>query len=46
MEGLQDLGFQFYDQIELACLLRVLCKPEIGNAILVEDLEAIIENII
>lgn len=46
MEGLADLGFKFYDQIELACLFRVLCKPELGNAILADDLEAIIENII
>ena len=46
LEGLADLGFKFYDQVELACVFRVLCKPEIGNTILVEDLEQIINNII
>ena len=31
-------------ELELACLMNVLVKPQLGNGILVEELESIIQN--
>lgn len=44
IEGLRLLEVDNIAQIELECLMNVLVKPQLENGILVEELEAIIQN--
>lgn len=44
IEGLRLLEVENIAQIELECLMNVLVKPQLQNGILVEELEAIIQN--
>lgn len=44
IEGLKILEIQNMTELELACLMNVLVKPELENGILVEELESIIQN--
>ena len=44
LQGLKDLGLGEITELEVACLLRVLAKPELDNAIILQELMAIMEN--
>lgn len=44
VEGLRALEVDNVSQIELACLMNVIVKPELENGILIEELESIIAN--
>jgi hypothetical protein len=42
-EGLSSLEMEF-SEIEIECVLGVLCKPQIENCILVDELSKIMDN--
>lgn len=44
IEGLKALEIDNISELELACLMNVIVKPQLANGILVEELESIIEN--
>lgn len=44
LEGLKELGITELEEVEVACLMRVLTKPDLENAILVKELQIIMEN--
>jgi hypothetical protein len=44
IEGLKALEVDNISELELACLMQVLVKPQLDNGILIEELESIIEN--
>jgi hypothetical protein len=44
LEGIKDLGIIDLEEVEVACLMRVLTKPNLENAILVKELVVIMEN--
>lgn len=44
MEGIKELGITDLEEIDVACLMRVLTKPNIENAILLKELIVIMEN--
>lgn len=44
LEGIKDLGLDDLQEIEAACLMRVLAKPELENAIILNELALIMEN--
>ena len=44
LEGIKDLGVTDLEEVEVACLLRVLTKPNLANAILLQELIVIMEN--
>jgi len=45
LKGLEvDLGITDLTDLEVACLMRVLAKPELGNAIIVNEFALIMEN--
>jgi hypothetical protein len=44
VEGLNEIGVTTFSELEIACLLKVLTKPQLENLILLEDLEVIMEN--
>ena len=44
LEGIKDLGITEFEEIEVACLMRVLTKPELENAIMLRELIVIMEN--
>lgn len=44
LEGLKDLGLMDLSEMEAACLLRVLTKPELDSAIILNELVLIMEN--
>ena len=44
LEGIKDLGITDLEEVEVACLMRVLTKPNLENAILVKELIVIMEN--
>ena len=44
IEGLKALVIENISELELACLMNVIVKPQLANGILVEELESIIEN--
>lgn len=39
-----ELGITDLTDLEIACLMRVLAKPELGNAIIVNEFALIMEN--
>lgn len=39
-----ELGIKELSDLEAACMLRVLAKPEIGNAIILNEFALIMEN--
>ena len=39
-----EIGVQQLDQIQIDCLMRVLGKPELSNAIKLVDLETLMSN--
>jgi hypothetical protein len=44
LEGIKDLGIVDLEEVEVACLMRVLTKPDLENAILLKELIIIMEN--
>jgi len=44
LEGIKDLSITDLEEIEVACLMRVLTKPNLENAILLKELVIIMEN--
>ena len=44
LEGVKALGVGDLEEIDVACLMRVLTKPDIENAILLQELIIIMEN--
>ena len=44
IEGLRVLEVDNISELELACLMNVLVKPQLANGILIEELESIIQN--
>jgi hypothetical protein len=44
LEGIKELGITDLEEIDVACLMRVLTKPNIENAILLKELIVIMEN--
>mmetsp|Transcript_47311 Transcript_47311/g.34600 ORF Transcript_47311/g.34600 Transcript_47311/m.34600 type:complete len:115 (+) Transcript_47311:2624-2968(+) len=38
LEGIKDLGIVDLEEVEVACLMRVLTKPNLENAILLKEL--------
>jgi hypothetical protein len=44
LEGIRDLGIDDLEEVEVACLMRVLAKPNMDSAILLSELVVIMEN--
>lgn len=44
LEGIKELGVTDLEEVEVACLLRVLTKPNLANYILLQELIVIMEN--
>jgi len=44
LEGLKEMGITDFEEVEVACLMRVLTKADLENAILVKELVVIMEN--
>lgn len=44
LEGIKELGMDDLSEMEAACLLRVLTKPELDSAIILNELILIMEN--
>jgi hypothetical protein len=44
LEGIKDLEITDLEEVEVACLMRVLTKPNLENAILLNELIVIMEN--
>jgi len=44
LEGVKDLGITDLEELEVACLMRVLTKPELENAIMLKELIVIMDN--
>lgn len=44
LEGIKNLGLTDLEEMEIACLMRVLTKADLENAILLRELIVIMEN--
>lgn len=44
LEGVKEAGMSELSEMEAACLLRVLAKPELENAIILNEFIMIMEN--
>ena len=44
LEGIKELGITDLEEMEVACLMRVLTKADLENAILLRELIVIMEN--
>jgi hypothetical protein len=44
LEGIKDIGITDLEEVEVACLMRVLTKADLENAILLRELIIIMEN--
>ena len=44
LEGIKSLGIDDLTKTETACVMKVLSQPEIGNAILLNELLVIMSN--
>ena len=44
LEGIKEIGLDDLEEVEAACLMRVLAKPELDNAIILNELVLIMEN--
>ena len=42
--GLQTMGIEELTETEVQCLMLILVKPELDNAIVVSDFEMVMEN--
>ena len=44
LEGIKDTGIAELQEFEVACLMRVLAKPELDNAVILNEFVMIMEN--
>ena len=44
LEGVKELGVTDLEEVEVACLMRVLTKADLENAILLRELIVIMDN--
>ena len=44
LEGVRDSGFEDVTEMEAACLMKVLAKPELENSIILNEFVLIMEN--
>jgi hypothetical protein len=44
LEGVRDSGFEDVTEMEAACLMKVLAKPELDNAVILNEFVLIMEN--
>ena len=44
MDSMYRLGFSNINQLQIQCVMRVVAKPDLRNAILLEDLVTLLEN--
>jgi len=44
LEGIRDIGFDDVTEIEAACLMKVLAKPELDNSVILNEFVLIMEN--
>lgn len=44
LEGVRDTGFDDVTEMEAACLMKVLAKPELENAVILNEFVLIMEN--
>ena len=44
LEGVRDSGFDDVTEMEAACLMKVLAKPELENAVILNEFVLIMEN--
>ena len=44
IEGVRDVGFEDVSEMEIACLMKVLAKPELDGAIILNEFVLIMEN--
>jgi len=44
LEGVRDLGFDDVTELEAACLMKVLAKAELENAVILNEFILIMEN--
>ena len=44
MEGVKDIGFDDVTELEAACLMKVLAKPELENSVILNEFVLIMEN--
>lgn len=44
LEGVKELGITDLEEVDVACLMRVLVKTDLENAILLRELIVIMEN--
>ena len=44
LEGFKVLGLTDLEEMEVACVMKVLCKEELENAILVQEVVMIMQN--
>ena len=44
LEGIKETGVEDLQEFEVACLMRVLAKPELENAVILNEFAMIMEN--
>jgi len=44
LEGIKDIGFDDVTELEAACLMKVLAKPELDNSVILNEFVLIMEN--
>ena len=44
LEGVRDIGFDDVTELEASCLMKVLAKPELDNAVILNEFVLIMEN--
>jgi len=44
LEGVRDIGFDDVTEMEAACLMKVLAKPELDNSVILNEFVLIMEN--
>lgn len=44
LEGVRDIGFEDVTELEAACLMKVLAKPELDNSVILNEFVLIMEN--
>jgi hypothetical protein len=42
--GVKDIGFEDVTELEAACLMKVLAKPELENSVILNEFVLIMEN--